>query len=137
VTKSKPGAVRQLIYDTGLSDGRRTQIIVAHDPGQAGIDQMERYESELRGLNFRPFKERDLGSKEERAQNHATEGELHKIYLREAPWNDEYIEEHIDFPQGKFKDRVDGTSMAYAILYKVGMQGIPFNPKLFGKLAGD
>lgn len=138
-TKGKPGAVRDLIYETGLADGRKTQIIVAHDPGQAGIDQMERYEEKLRGLNFKPFKERDIGSKEERAQNHATEGELHKIYVLQdygRKWNDEYIEEHIDFPQGRFKDRVDGTSMAYAVLFKAGQQHIKAH-KIFGKLAGE
>jgi predicted phage terminase large subunit-like protein len=136
-TQDKPGAVRNLIYQTGLLDGRKTQIVVAHDPGQAGIDQMERYDEKLRGLNFAPFKERDLGSKEERASNHATEGELHKIYVVEnKKWNNEYIEEHIDFPQGKFKDRVDGTSMAYAVLFKVGMKHIKAH-KIFGKLAGE
>jgi predicted phage terminase large subunit-like protein len=120
--QDKPGAIRTAIKAKVIKDqyeyGSGIKIRIAHDPGQAAIDQMERYGKELMGFNFKPFREADIGSKEDRADNVATHGELFTIYLVEGIWNEDYIQECVDFPNGKYKDRVDATSVIYSVLFK-------------------
>ncbi len=103
-------------------NGKRcdVKLRVVHDPGQAAIDQMERYAEEFKGtgISFNSFREAQIGSKEDRAQVVADHGELYTIYLVEGDWNYDFIQEHVDFPGGRFKDRVDATSMIYSILFK-------------------
>lgn len=119
--RAKPGAIRTAVKANAIKDaaiyGSGYKIRIAHDPGQAPIDQMDLYAKELVGYNFKPFKESDLGSKEDRAENVATHGALFKIYLVEGDWNEDYIQEHIDFPNGRYKDRVDATSVIYSVLF--------------------
>lgn len=135
-TQEKPGAIRKKVKTTASSDTAKVKIRIGIDPGQAAIDQMDMYGEELIGYNFDSFREADIGSKEDRAENVATHGQLFKIYvIDDGTWNvDEYIEEHIDFPNGKWKDRVDATSVAYAVLYGNIPTRIPFNPNLFSKI---
>lgn len=126
--RDKPGAVRTTIKAKALKDNSKkwnesncnVKVRVVHDPGQAAIDQMERYEEAFKGtgIGFKGFREAQIGSKEDRAENVADHGALFKIYLVEGDWNDDFIQEHIDFPNGRFKDRVDATSMIFAVLFK-------------------
>jgi len=136
VTQEKPGKVRTLVKATANFDQVGTKIRIAVDPGQAPLDQMEQYARELMGFNFKPFRERDIGSKEDRAENVATHAQLFKVYVvDDGKWDvDAYIEEHIDFPNGKWKDRVDATSVAYAVLFGNEPKRVPFNPDLFSKI---
>jgi len=134
VTQEKPGKVRTMVRAVADDDKPTTKIRIAIDPGQAAIDQMEQYAQELRGYNFKSFREADIGSKEDRAENVATHGQLFKIYVLEKDWTDEYIDEHIDFPNGKWKDRVDATSTAYANLFGNEPTRVPFNPNLRSKI---
>jgi predicted phage terminase large subunit-like protein len=130
--QERPGAIRTNIVNVTRNDqkhyGSGVKIRIAHDPGQAAIDQMEQYKKALRGVNFKPFREADIGSKEDRAENVATQGELFNIYIVETgnpekdAWIEDYINEHTKFPAGNFKDKVDATSVIYADLFKVGGQ---------------
>lgn len=127
--RDKPGAIRTTIKAQSFKDNNKkwnekpcnVKLRIVHDPGQAAIDQMERYEETFKGtgINFKPFREKDIGSKEDRAQNVADHGEIYKIYLVQGDWNADFIQEHIDFPNGRFKDKVDATSVTYSVLYKI------------------
>ncbi len=60
-----------------------------------------------------------LGSKISRAEGITPIFESGRVVLPEsAPWIDDFIEEHIAFPNGKHDDQVDTTSMALARLSK-------------------
>lgn len=121
--REKPGAVRTAIKARALKDNKRRNVptLVVHDPGQAAIDQMERYAEAFKGTgcSFKPFVESYFGSKEDRADNVADHAALFNIYLVEGDWNYDFIKEHTDFPNGRYKDRVDATSVVFASLFKV------------------
>lgn len=121
--REKPGAARTFIKARALKDNRKDNVatVVVHDPGQAAIDQMERYEEAFKGsgCSFKPFVESYFGSKEDRAENVADHAALFKIYLVEGDWNYDFIKEHTDFPNGRFKDQVDANSVVFARLFKV------------------
>lgn len=126
--RDKPGAIRTSIKAQALKDNSKkwndkncdVKLRIVHDPGQAAIDQMERYADKFKGtgISFQGFKESTLGSKEDRAQNVADHGAVYKIYLVEGDWNADFIQEHTDFPNGRFKDKVDATSVIYSYLFK-------------------
>jgi len=120
--KESPGAVRSKVVSTATTDTYDTKIRIFRDPGQAAIDQMAQYAKRLPGFNFKDVVESELGSKEQRAELLATHGELNKIYIVEDTFGkqediDEFIEEHIEFPRGKYKDRVDANSGAFLELF--------------------
>ena len=53
-----------------------------------------------------------------RADPYATQVNGHNVFLREADWNHIYMEELRFFPHSKFKDQVDASSGAFAMLSK-------------------
>lgn len=58
-----------------------------------------------------------VGSKVSRAEAVTPLFESGRVVLpKSAPWIDEWIEEHVDFPRGKHDDQVDTTTMALARL---------------------
>jgi predicted phage terminase large subunit-like protein len=60
-----------------------------------------------------------LGSKLSRAEAITPLFESGRVVLpKSAPWLDEWIEEHLAFPDGEHDDQVDTTSMALARLSK-------------------
>lgn len=71
-------------------------------------------------------------SKQNRAESVAPLVEAGSVFLRRAPWNGQFIEEHASFPHGKHDDQVDTTSMALMYLARNGRPrsivrvGLPF-----------
>ena len=65
-------------------------------------------------LPIRPF--RPVGSKRIRAERITPLFAAGKVYLPNAPFLTDWIEEHLAFPAGRHDDRVDTTSMALARL---------------------
>lgn len=122
--REKPGAARTFIKAKAIEDNKneKVKVLVVHDPGQAAIDQMERYAEEFKGtgVDFKPVKESVYGSKGDRAENVADHAALFHIYLVEGDWNYDFIKEHVDFPNGRFKDRVDSMSVVFSELFKIG-----------------
>lgn len=55
-------------------------------------------------IAFTPAK---WGSKEQRAELAARHHEAGKVYAVRAAWTQAWVGEHVDFPVGKYKDRVD------------------------------
>lgn len=122
--QKKPGSIRKKVVATAQRDRIRwgkkydddniVWVRGGKDPGQASEDQELTYSKLLLGYNFKLI--REVGSKEDRADNVAEHAEINGIYILEGPWNDEYIQEHLDFPNGEFKDQVDATSGAFSQL---------------------
>ena len=112
--KGTPHEVEQLIVRTAERDGRAVLQSLPQDPGQAGKSQKSWLAGKLHGYNvhFSP----ETGSKELRAEPFAAQAQALNVMLVRAQWNDAYLSELESFPAGRMRDRVDGTSRAYARL---------------------
>jgi len=114
--RGSPHEVEQLIVMTAAQDGREVVQDIPQDPGQAGKSQKAYIASKLVGhlVQFSP----ETGSKELRAEPLAAQAQAGNVSLVEGNWNDAYLNEIESFPRGALKDRVDGSSRAFAALHK-------------------
>jgi predicted phage terminase large subunit-like protein len=48
-----------------------------------------------------------------RAEPYAAQVQGEQVSLKAAEWNRAFLEEHEQFPMGKYKDQVDATAGAY------------------------
>jgi predicted phage terminase large subunit-like protein len=121
VVKGSPRTVEELIATCADTDGHGCAIDIPQDPGQAGKAQKTYLAGKLHGFDVRFSPE--TGSKELRAQPFAAQCEAGNVYLVRGTWNDAWLDELEGFPAGKWKDRVDATSRAYAALVERSMSG--------------
>jgi predicted phage terminase large subunit-like protein len=103
-------------------------VVVWHfqDPGSAGKDSAKATNINLSKAGIEAHFEVVSGSKEVRAGPWSSALEAGKVRLLVGGWNEPYIEEHVAFPKGRYKDQVDGSSGAYARLIKSGISGRMF-----------
>ncbi len=106
--------VRKLIKLTATTDGRRVEISLPQDPGQAGKVQARDMVAMLAG--FRAHAEPETGDKITRAEPFAAQCEAGNVFILEGEWNEAYLDELCLFPGGSFKDQVDASSGAFARL---------------------
>lgn len=107
--------VRKIIKQTAQQDRARfknVRIRLPQDPGQAGKEQAQIYIKFLAGYNVCTVPE--SGSKESRASPMAAQWQAGNFDILEAPWNDEYLTQLENFPDGKFKDMVDASANGFA-----------------------
>lgn len=98
--RDTPGGVSELRKRTARDDGPTVVVSVPQDPGQAGIDQVEHIDTELRGL-ARVESQTRVHDKTVYAKP-VSEAAYHgEIYVVEAPWNDAFFRELEDFPPEK------------------------------------
>lgn len=138
--QAKPAGVYRLIGDTAESDGGACIVDVPQDPGQAGKDQIRHLRAMLREramanpalarlvMKFSP----ESGDKATRASPVASEGEAGNLYLVRGEWNDTFVTECTQFPNGDFSDQVDALSRAYARLLKLPKRRRSHAPILVG-----
>jgi predicted phage terminase large subunit-like protein len=112
--RGDPAEVEQAIRRTAETDGRAVPIGIPQDPGQAGKAQVRALAGQLAG--FRIVASREAGSKEARALPVASQVAARNVSLLRAGWNDCFLEELCDFPQGSKDDQVDALSRAFAML---------------------
>ncbi len=112
--RGTPHEVETLIVDTAAQDGREVTQDLPQDPGQAGKSQKAYIASKLAGyvVRFSP----ETGSKELRAEPFAAQAQAGNVSLVRGAWNDAMLDELEAFPRGSLKDRVDGSSRAFAAL---------------------
>lgn len=104
----------QLIIDTARSDGSDVLQMVEQEPGSGGKQSAEITQANLQKIG-RPCKiDRPTGEKIYRARPFANDLNEGKIWIKEAPWNKDYIEEFIHM---KYKDQIDATSGAHTELH--------------------
>lgn len=109
--------VRKTIKLTAQADRatyKRVRIRLPKDPGQAGKDQAESYIKYLAGFDVCAVAE--TGSKEARAEPMAAQWQAGNFDIVYGPWNEEYLLQLENFPDGKFKDRVDASANGFAEL---------------------
>jgi len=96
---------------TGLAYKAKIHTWHQQDPGSAGKDSAEATNRVLMG--FPAFFEPVSGDKETRSEplESAFQGGL--VFLLQAAWNEEFINECVSFPRGRNDDQVDAASSAY------------------------
>ena len=110
------GKVESVIVNTATQDGYPVDIDIPQDPGQAGKAQVVYLVKALRGYTVRWSLEG--GSKEIRADPVAAQAKVGNIKLLRGPWNNAFLDEAALFPAGKYKDKIDALSRAYARIVK-------------------
>jgi predicted phage terminase large subunit-like protein len=106
--------VRSIIKQTAQQDiarFKRVRIRLPQDPGQAGKEQAQSYIKFLSGFDATTVSE--SGSKESRAEPMAAQWQAGNFDIVIAPWNDPYISQLENFPEGKYKDMVDASANAF------------------------
>ena len=109
--------VRQTIKLTAQADKARYQRVkvrLPKDPGQAGKEQAESYVKFLAGFNVVTVAE--TGSKEARAEPMAAQWQVGTFDIVYGDWNEPFLHQLENFPDGKFKDMVDAAANAFAEL---------------------
>lgn len=120
--RGSPHEVEQLIMETARQDGTGVAQDIPQDPGQAGKSQRAYLAGKLAGytVHFSP----ETGSKELRAEPLASQAQAGNVSLVRGNWNDAYLDELESFPVGRLRDRVDGSSRAFAALVRGGASEI-------------
>lgn len=107
--------VRQTIKHTAQIDMaryKRVRVRLPQDPGQAGKEQAQSYIKFLAGFDVTTVAE--SGSKEARAEPMAAQWQVGNFDIVYGDWNEEYLLQLENFPDGKFKDMVDASANAFA-----------------------
>jgi len=116
----------QLMLSTAAQDAADTnntlEIYTEQEPGSGGKESAMITVAQLRA--YPVHVDRVTGDKVSRALPFAAQVEAGNVHLVQGPWNREYIDEHKMFPNGKYKDLVDGSSGAYNKLVADGRRTI-------------
>jgi predicted phage terminase large subunit-like protein len=116
-TREEGNEVRRTLRAIAEADGRLTEVSIPQDPGQAGKVQVADLVGGLAG--FVVHHRREDGEKYTRAEPFAAQCEGGNVYLVAGEWVDEFLDELCLFPSGRYKDRVDACSGAFARLPQV------------------
>ena len=104
----------QLIKRTAMADGYGVLVGVEQEPGSGGKESAENTVKNLAGWTVMVDKPSGSdSSKELRAEPYSVQVNAGNVYLKQAEWNTDYINELKFFPRSTFKDQVDASSGAF------------------------
>jgi predicted phage terminase large subunit-like protein len=103
--------VASRLKNTATQDGIRTKVRLPQDPGQAGKSQAKSLTASLAGFPvvFYPV----TGSKEHRATPLASQAQAGNVKLIRGPWNEAFLSEAENFPEGIHDDQIDAAADAF------------------------
>ena len=117
--QGSPKEVQDTIRTTAERDGYDVRIRMEQEGGSSGVEVIDTYARHiLLGYDFRGDK--PTGSKEVRAGPMIAALENGNLWMKEAPWNRELIDEFVQFPLGAHDDQVDAVSGAFRELSSIG-----------------
>lgn len=109
-----PGGNERRIKRTAEIDGKEIEIALEQEPGSAGKDVVDYYQSKvLKGYTVHG--DRPTGDKTIRAKPWCAKAERGKVHLVRGDWNHAFLAEVSTFPDGK-KDQVDAVSGLHKFL---------------------
>ncbi len=106
--------VRKTILMTAQMDRSKygnVRIRLPQDPGQAGKEQAQSYTKFLAGFSVTTVLE--SGSKQSRAEPMAAQWQAGNFDIMSGEWNEPYLLQLENFPDGKFKDMVDASANGF------------------------
>lgn len=106
----------RIIRQTAIADGTDVDVVIEQEGGSGGKESAEATIRNLAG--FRVKAERPIGDKSRRADPYSVQVNNGSFILIAADWNSRFKEEHELFPNGTYKDQVDGASGAFNFLVK-------------------
>jgi len=89
----------------------RYQLWFEQEPGSGGKESAEESIRRFKGVQV--FADKVTGAKEVRAEPYAAQVQAGQVSIKAGAWNREFLEEHEQFPFGKYMDQVDATAGAY------------------------
>lgn len=98
-----------IMKSTAELDGKKVRIWIEQEGGSGGKESAENSVKELAG--FKAYAESPKGQKEDRAEPFAIQVGVSNVEVLARSWTKEYLDELRVFPNGKFKDQVDATSL--------------------------
>lgn len=117
------GDVRDKIAVTSKDSGTAVLVGVESNAQQKGMCQELWRDPELMNIGILPIYQHV--DKRIRALPLVTRGEIGKLYLEKGEWNEEFIEECVDFPNGENDDQVDTATGCMGML--AGYYGMEMN----------
>lgn len=112
--QKSPGGVETTVKNTASQDGKQCPIGLEQDPGSAGVSDIVNYAKLLAGYIIRIFK--PTSDKVTRAKAASSQAEAKNIKLVRGKWNDDFLRELENFPDGANDDQVDAFSGAFNAL---------------------
>jgi len=113
--RASPAQVDQAIKAIASQDGMGVQIGIPQDPGQAGVAQAQALARFLAPYAVTAL--RESGKKEDRARGFAAQCEMGNVFLLRGKWNEAFIEELCEFPNGAHDDQLDAATGAFDMLH--------------------
>ena len=110
-----PDEVETTLTNTASRDGSKVKIRIPQDPGQAGKSQAKSFVRKLAGYSVKA--DRPTGDKATRASPFAAQVNIGNVRLVRGSWNDAYIDELRNFPNGLHDDQVDASADGYNELF--------------------
>lgn len=126
-----PAGVERLLRATAEADGAGTRILLAQDPGQAGVAQVAYLRRVLAGFEVEASPE--SGAKLTRAMPAAAKVGAGLVGVVRAAWTDAFLAELRAFPEGGKDDQVDAFSRAVAMIAAAPAVARKVNFSLMGR----
>jgi predicted phage terminase large subunit-like protein len=112
-----------VIRQVAAADGPDVEIWIEQEPGSGGKESAEISVRELAGYVVRA--DRPTGEILARAQPLAAQAEAGNVKLVAGAWNETFLRECHDFPDGGHDDQVSATALAFNKMALVAGQGEP------------
>ena len=112
--RGSPDEVDSALRETATLDGTKVTVSLAQDPGQAGKAQVGYQTRMLAG--FKVISSPETGDKATRAAPFASQANAGGIDMVAGDWNQDFLAELRNFPNGAYDDQVDACSRAFAHL---------------------
>jgi predicted phage terminase large subunit-like protein len=106
-----PRDVDDTMAATVRRDGKQVSQKEQLEPGSAGKMVIAKRARDLVGFDYGSSP--TTGDKVTRAKPYRAQVESGNVYLKKAPWNEAFLQEHEVFPNGKNDDQVDAASTAF------------------------
>lgn len=107
------GVREKRIKEVAELDGKQTEVWVEQEPGSGGKESAESSIKNLSG--WKVYADRVTGSKEVRAEPYAAQVEVGNVAVFNSPeWTKSFLDEHENFPTGRFKDQVDSAAGCFS-----------------------
>ena len=110
-TRDTPLQVETLVKNTASQDSIQTEISIAQDPGSAGVADRDNFTRLLAGYVIKINK--PSSDKITRAKALSAQCEAGNVLLLRGPWNEDFLSEAENFPDGAHDDQIDAASDAF------------------------